>query len=152
FFGRSGWFGTPELTDVFWAGDQRTDFEPDDGMPTILPIGIGLGLVGISTYGHDIAGYQSATNPGATKELYYRWTEIGAWSPVMRTHHGSKPTTYEPGATVANWMWWSDAETTEHFRRHAALHMALVPFMEGLAKVAAKTGLPIWRGLMISYP
>ena len=34
-------------------------------------------------------------------------------------------------------MWWSDAETTEHFRRHAALHMALVPYMEGLAKVDA---------------
>ncbi|HEY8090340.1 MAG TPA: TIM-barrel domain-containing protein, partial [Polyangiaceae bacterium] len=33
-FVRSGWLGTPALADVFWAGDQRTDFEADDGMPT----------------------------------------------------------------------------------------------------------------------
>lgn len=144
FFTRSGWFGTPALADVFWAGDQRTDFETDDGLPTILPIGIGLGLVGISTYGHDIAGYQSATNPPSDRDLYYRWTELGAWSPVMRTHHGTNPT--------ANFVWHHDAESIEHFRRFAALHMALVPYMEGLAKVASSTGLPMWRGLMIPYP
>jgi alpha-D-xyloside xylohydrolase/alpha-glucosidase len=141
FFGRSGWFGTPALADVIWAGDQRTDFEPDDGMPTVLPIGIGLGVVGISTYGHDIAGYQSATNPTSTKELFFRWTELGAWSPVMRTHHGTRPKT--------EWSWSKDAETTEHFRRYAALHIALVPYLEGLARVAADTGLPMWRGLML---
>jgi alpha-glucosidase (family GH31 glycosyl hydrolase) len=62
----------------------------------------------------------------------------------MRTHHGSKPN--------GNWVWWSDAETTEQFRRYAKLHMALVPYMEGLAKVASETGLPIWRGLALAYP
>jgi sulfoquinovosidase len=144
FFGRSGWFGSPPLADVIWAGDQRTDFEPDDGMPTVLPIGIGLGLVGISTFGHDIAGYQSVTNPGSTKELFFRWTELGAWSPVMRTHHGSQP--------QLNWSWSKDAETIAHFKRYASLHMALVPFMEGLAKGASETGLPIWRGLAIGFP
>jgi hypothetical protein len=39
FFARSGWFGTPELVDVFWAGDQRTSFDVDDGLPTIIPMG-----------------------------------------------------------------------------------------------------------------
>jgi alpha-glucosidase (family GH31 glycosyl hydrolase) len=144
FFGRSGWFGTPALADVIWAGDQRTDFETDDGLPTVVPIGIGLGIVGISTYGHDIAGYQSATNAPSTKELYFRWTELGAWSPVMRTHHGTVP--------KLEWSWMRDDETTAHFKRYAQLHMALVPYLQGLAKVAAETGLPIWRGLMIGYP
>ena len=142
FFGRSGWFGTPALADVIWAGDQRTDFEPDDGLPTVLPIGIGLGVVGISTFGHDIAGYQSATNPTSTRELFFRWTELGAWSPVMRTHHGTRP--------MVEWSWSKDAETTAHFRRYAALHIALVPYLEGLARVAANTGLPMWRGLMLA--
>ncbi len=144
FFGRSGWFGTPELADVIWAGDQRTSFQEDDGMPTVLPIGIGLGVVGISTYGHDIAGYQSTTNPPSTKELFFRWTELGAWSPVMRTHHGYQ--------AQKNWSWESDEETTEHFARYARLHIALVPMWEGLAKVAHDTGLPIWRGLGMVFP
>ncbi|MFO0762058.1 MAG: glycoside hydrolase family 31 protein [Byssovorax sp.] len=144
FFSRSGWFGTPPLVDVFWAGDQRTDFEEDDGMPTVLPIGIGLGIVGESTYGHDIGGYQSATNPPATKEVYFRWTELGAWSPVMRTHHGTQP--------KKQWSWRSDAETIAHFRRYAELHMALVPFLEGLSAAASQTGMPMWRGLMLRFP
>jgi alpha-glucosidase len=144
FFGRSAWFGTPELMDVFWAGDQRTTFDADDGMPTVVPQAIGLGVVGISTFGHDIAGYQSANNPGSTKELYFRWTELGAWSPVMRTHHGAQPD--------LEWSWEKDDETIAHFRRYAELHMSLVPTFAGLAAEATATGLPIWRGLALRYP
>ena len=144
FFGRSGWFGTPQLADVIWAGDQRTSFQEDDGMPTVLPIGIGLGIVGVSTYGHDIAGYQSSTNPASTKELFFRWTELGAFSPVMRTHHGYQ--------AKNNWNWESDDETTEHFATYARMHVALAPMWEGLAKVASETGVPIWRGLGLEFP
>ncbi len=144
FFGRSAWFGTPEIMDVFWGGDQRTTFDADDGLPTVVPQAIGLGVVGISTYGHDIAGYQSANNPGSTKELYFRWTELGAWSPVMRTHHGAQPD--------LEWSWEKDDETIAHFRRYAELHMSLVPTFAGLAAHATETGLPIWRGLALHFP
>lgn len=144
FFARSAWFGSPELVDVFWAGDQQTSFTPDDGIPTIIPQAIGLGVVGISSYGHDIAGYQSGIGDGSSKELFLRWTSLGAWSPVMRTHHGAQP--------LKQWSWEKDAETTEHFRASAALHMALVPLMASLAKQASETGLPIWRGLAIAFP
>jgi len=144
FFGRSGWLGSAPLMDVMWPGDQRTDFETDDGLPTILPIGIGLGIVGISTYGSDIAGYQSATNPDSTKELFFRWTEVGAWSPVMRTHHGTQP--------LLEWNWQSDADTTAHFARYARQHIALAPYLQGLATTAHATGFPMWRGLMLAYP
>lgn len=144
FFGRSGWLGTPELADVIWAADQRTSFDADDGLPTVVPIGIGLGVAGVSTYGHDIGGYQSATNEGATKELFYRWTELGAWSPVMRTHHGAQP--------EGNVIWEHDEETIAHFRRYAARHVSLLPLFEALALQAAQTGLPIWRGLALEFP
>lgn len=155
FFGRSGWLGTPQLADVIWAGDQRTDMQPDDGLPTVVPIGIGLGVTGVSTYGHDIGGYQSATNEVTSKETFFRWTSLAAWSPVMRTHHGTKPSTYpgmDPPLNQDQWRWDTDAETIEHFRRYAAQHMALVPLFEGLARAAADTGVPIWRGLFMAYP
>lgn len=155
FFGRSGWLGTPALADVIWGGDQRTDMQADDGMPTVLPIGIGLGVTGVSTYGHDIGGYQSATNEVTSKETFFRWASLAAWSPVMRTHHGTRPSTYpgmDPPRNQDQWRWDTDAETIEHFRAYATLHMALVPLFEGLAKVAADTGVPIWRGLFMAYP
>lgn len=143
-FVRSGWLGTAQLADVFWAGDQRTDFEPDDGLPTILPIGIGVGLAGVSTFGSDIAGYQSATNPTSTKELFFRWTELGAWSPVMRTHHGTEP--------KLEWSWESDADSTAHWVRYAKLHMALAPTMRSLSQQAHDTGVSIWRPLAVEFP
>jgi len=76
--------------------------------------------------------------------VFFRWTELGAWTPVMRTHHGNAPD--------KNWSWSKDAQTTEHFRRYASLHMSLVPWWEGLAKVASQTGLPLWRGMAIEFP
>lgn len=144
FFARSGWFGTPSVADVIWAGDQKTNLDRDDGMPVIIPIGIGLGMVGVSTYAHDIAGYNSTTVKPSTKEVFFRWTELGAWTPVMRTHHGNYPDD--------NWAWDSDAETTAHFRRYARLHMALLPMWEGLAKLASQSGMPIWRGMALHFP
>lgn len=154
FFGRSGWLGTPQLADVIWAGDQRTTMDADDGLPTIVPIGIGLGLTGVSTYGHDIGGYQSGTNAVTNKETFFRWTALGAWSPVMRTHHGTNPSypAANPPKNPDMWTWDKDAETIAHFKKYADLHMALVPLFEGLAKVAADTGLPIWRGLFLAAP
>jgi alpha-glucosidase len=143
-FVRSGWLGTAPLADVFWAGDQRTDFEVDDGMPIVVPIGVGVGLSGVSTFGSDIAGYQSATNPTSTKELFFRWTELGAWSPVMRTHHGTQP--------KLEWNWQSDADSTAQWVRYAKLHMSLAPYLRGLAQAANTTGVSIWRALAVEFP
>ncbi|MFO0589469.1 MAG: glycoside hydrolase family 31 protein [Polyangiaceae bacterium] len=154
FFGRSGWLGTPALADVIWAGDQRTNMAADDGFPTVVPIGIGLGVTGVSTYGHDIGGYQSGTNAVTNQETFFRWTALAAWSPVMRTHHGTNPNdpSQDPPKNPDMWTWDKDEETILHFKKYADLHMSLVPFFEGLAKVAHDTGLPIWRGLFMAYP
>jgi len=143
-FVRSGWLGSPPLVDAWWPGDQRTDFEVDDGMPNVVPVQVGVGLSGISTYGSDIAGYQDATNPPTSKELFFRWTELGAWSPVMRTHHGSYP--------KLNWNFLSDSDSTAHWARYARLHVALAPYLRGLAQVAHDTGVSIGRGLAVEFP
>ncbi|MBL8933539.1 MAG: hypothetical protein JNM69_03240 [Archangium sp.] len=144
FFSRAGWYGANAYAPVVWAGDQRTSFQRDDGLFTVLPIGINLGLSGVSTYGHDIAGYQSTTNPNSTKELFFRWTSLGALSPVMRTHHGIDPRD--------NWNLEKDAETLAHYRRWAKFHTQLFPFFDGLAKEAETNGLPIMRGLFLEAP
>ncbi|MFT3838145.1 MAG: glycoside hydrolase family 31 protein [Myxococcaceae bacterium] len=144
FFARSGWLGSSTHTPVLWAGDQRTDFEPDDGFPTVVPYGLGLGLAGVSTYGTDIAGYQSATNPVSTKELFFRWTTLGAFTPVMRTHHGSD--------ARHSWKLDSDAETMAHWARWARFHISLIPFLDGLSAIAETKGIPPMRALALEFP
>ncbi|MBK7862428.1 MAG: hypothetical protein IPJ65_28225 [Archangiaceae bacterium] len=144
FFTRSGWFGSNEVTPVVWAGDQRTDFQADDGMPTIIPMGLGLGLGGVSTYGHDIAGYNSTGTVPSTREVFYRWTVLGALSPVMRTHHGL--------SARQNWRWDQDAETTDWYRRWATLHLRLFPYLDGASVEAETRGLPLMRALVLEFP
>lgn len=144
FFSRSGWIGSNAYSPVVWAGDQRTDFERDDGLFTVIPMGINLGLAGVNTYGHDVGGYQSNTNPVGTKELYFRWTTLGALTPVMRTHHGID--------ARHNWHFDTDADTLAHFRRWAKFHMRLYPFFDGLSANAEATGLSTMRALAVEFP
>ncbi len=144
FFARAGWLGSNQVTPVVWAGDQRTSFQKDDGLPTVIPMGINLGLAGVSMYAHDIAGYQSATNPPSTKELFFRWTSLGALTPVMRTHHGID--------ARRNWKFDSDAETLAHYKRWAQFHIQLYPYLDAHSAVAEGTGVPIVRALAMVQP
>lgn len=144
FFARAGWLGSNLVTPVVWAGDQRTSFQKDDGLFTVIPMGINLGLAGVNTYAHDIAGYQSATNPPSTKELFFRWTSLGALTPVMRTHHGID--------ARRNWRFDSDAETLAHYRRWAKFHVQLFPYLDAHSAEAEASGVPTVRGLPLMFP
>ncbi len=144
FFVRSAYLGSQPLVSVIWAGDQQTDFTAGDGLKSVIPIGIGLGVTGFPYYGHDIAGYMSQLSAPTTRELFYRWTSLGALSPVMRTHHGK--------SAAENWNWETDPETTAHFARWANLHLRLFPYLYGLAAQSADTGLPMMRALALEYP
>lgn len=144
FFARAGWLGSNAVTPVVWAGDQRTSFQKDDGLPTVIPMGINLGLAGVSMYAHDVAGYQSATNPPSTKELFFRWVSLGALTPVMRTHHGLD--------ARHNWKLDSDAETLAHYKRWAQFHIQLYPYLDAHSAEAEATGVPIVRGLPLMAP
>ncbi len=144
FFARAGWIGSNTVTPVVWAGDQRTSFQKDDGLPTVIPMGINLGLAGVSMYAHDIAGYQSATNPPSTKELFFRWVSLGALTPVMRTHHGIDARN--------NWRLDSDAETLGHYKRWAQFHIQLYPYLDAHSAEAEATGVPIVRALALMTP
>jgi alpha-glucosidase len=144
-FVRSASLHSQPLVQVIWGGDQRTDFESDDGLPTVMPIGIGLSAVGFPFVTHDIAGYQGSTNPPGDQELFFRWTELGAFSPIMRTHHGTHPT--------LNVNIFTNDDTIAHWQRYSSLHMRLYPYLRKLALAAcAKGGAPLWTPLPLAFP
>ena len=140
-FARSGYTGVQRVSQVHWVGDQEANFSPYDGLPTVVPAMLSLGLSGVPFVTHDIAGFSGGPS---TKELFLRWTELGAFTPIMRTHEGGKK--------FENWSWETDAETTAHFRRFARIHQVLAPEMRALADEAARTSLPIVRHLMLVFP
>lgn len=148
-FSRSGWLGSQGTAQIVWIGDQEADFLPGDGLPTVVPALLNLGLSGVPFVTHDIAGYSGGPS---TMELFMRWTELGAFTSVMRTHEGLN--------ARANWSWNGGptatpeeaADTLAHFRRFARIHMALVPTFEALADEAAATSMPILRHLLLEFP
>ncbi len=151
FFSRSGHTGSWAWSPVVWGGDQNTDWDLLDGLPSALTLGVNLGATGVPFYGSDIGGY--STLPGQEvrdKELFLRWTELAAWTPVMRTHHGHD--------AARNWQLvetettLSDAETLEHFGRLARLHQSLYPYLHALAARAVTTGWPLMRGVFLHHP
>lgn len=143
-FHRSAHLYSQRYVQILWAGDQRTDFQRDDGMPTVIPMGLGAAAVGFPFFAHDIAGYQSSTNPVVSKELFFRWTSLGAYTPIMRTHHGTHAT--------QNWNLRSDVESTDHFRTYAELHVRLFPYLYGLAERATQQGHPLWLAMGLLFP
>ncbi len=141
YFARSGWAsangGTSGLAPTVWGGDQNTNWLYDDGLPTVVPIGAHVGFGGVAIFGSDVGGYTSVMIPPTTKSLFFRWTTLAAFTPLMRTHHGS--------TECRNWSFDRDADTLAHFKRYASVHTRLYPYLRGLVDEALSTGWPLLR-------
>jgi alpha-glucosidase (family GH31 glycosyl hydrolase) len=137
-FDRSGYAGSQGYTPVVWGGDQRPDWTQDHGLPSVVRGGITAGLSGFAIWGPDIEGN------GFSKELWARWVEFGALTPIMRNHLWSKPY----GAVDL----WYDSQTVGLFRSYAQLHISLFPYLYTYAQEAAKDGLPVMRHPLLEFP
>ncbi len=137
-FDRSGYAGSQGYTRVIWGGDQFPNWTQDYGLPSVVRGGITTGLSGFAVWGPDIAGN------GYSKELWTRWVEFGALTPIMRNHLWNKPY----GAVDL----WYDAQTIDTFRRYAGLHVSLFPYFYTYAHEATKDGLPIMRHPFLEFP
>lgn len=143
FFMRSGYLGSQPYQPVVWAGDQDTDFDPTFGLPTVITAALNMGVSGVPIFTHDIAGYASFANPPSTKELYFRWTELGCFTPVMRTHNG-----YD---YYTNWNWNTDEDTITMFKTYATLHVELFPYIYTYITQAHNNGTPIMQALWLKF-
>lgn len=79
-----------------------------------------------------------------TPELLMRWTELNAFTAVLRTHEGLEPSV----ATQFD----SSPETLAHMRRFAKVYKGLASYRKGLVVEAATRGYPVVRHLFLHYP
>lgn len=140
-FTRSGHTFSPGEVQVVWPGDQEAEFEPYDGIATVLPAAINMGISGVPYFGHDIAGFSGGPS---TKELFFRSMAMGAFMPIMRTHDGLK--------RELNHNFQSDADTLASFRDYVSIHNSLVPYLLELADQYETSGAPIVRHLILEFP
>lgn len=95
-FSRAGYLYAPKYTLSLWAGDQSMNFKKNTGLPSCLTAMLSSSLVGYSNTHCDIGGYSSYELPFQktsvrTEILMTRWMQLGAFSPVFRTHEGNLP-------------------------------------------------------------
>ena len=89
FFNRAGYKDNSRYTSLIWNGDQHVDFTDDFGMASALRAMLSFSGIGFSH--SDIGGYTTVPFIKRSKELYIRWLEMNAFTPIMRSHEGNKP-------------------------------------------------------------
>ena len=95
--------------------------------------------VGLPYTSSDLGGHTSTV----TDEMYVRWIQYGALSPIMRVHC-TKPYSRMP------WLYGETAERVTH--QYVDLRYRLLPLYYALAHENYETGLPLLRRLDVSYP
>jgi len=138
---RSGFTGEQEVAHVVWAADQEADFDENDGMPTVVTAALNIGFSGVPYFTHDIGGFSGGPRD---KETFLRWTELGAFTPFMRTHNGLQK--------MKNHEFDSDPETLEFFTEFTRIHSELFPYFKKLLLEAKETGLPAIRHTVLADP
>ncbi|MFX0022815.1 MAG: alpha-glucosidase [Candidatus Hermodarchaeota archaeon] len=143
FFTRSGYSKISRYTTLVWAGDQLVNWSIHDGLATVIPAGISLGFCGIGYYHFDIGGFHSLGDYIRDKEVFMRWTELSAFTMIMRTHESIRP--------YQNWQFDSDDDTLNHFSRMSQIYVHLKPYIQQLSKEYIETGIPPIRACYLHY-
>jgi alpha-glucosidase len=111
--------------------------------------------VGYGYWSHDIGGHMRA-NLGAKPpsgqaqdpdypELYTRWVQWGAFSPILRTH-----TTKDPDSERRIWAY--PVQFAEAMRDAFVLRYSLIPYIYTAARLTYDTGISIVHPLYYDYP
>jgi alpha-glucosidase len=148
FFARSGYLGTGGNVPMVWAGDQATDFDLADGLPAALCGALNAGMSGIPLWGSDISGYHYLYNPPPDKEVYLRWTEVGAFSADMHDENEGSGN----GPSSERWQIWDDQESQDVYRKYAGIKTRMLPYVRVAVAEARQAGAPVMRHLYLTNP
>jgi Glycosyl hydrolases family 31 TIM-barrel domain/Glycosyl hydrolase family 31 C-terminal domain/Domain of unknown function (DUF5110) len=98
--------------------------------------------VGFGYWSHDIGGHMDGP---VEPELYTRWIQFGAFSPILRTH-----TTKNPGAERRIWAY--PVEYSDAMREAFLLRSSLIPYIYTASRQTYDTGVPFLRPLYWDSP
>lgn len=141
FYARAGMTGACSFTPAVFPGDETTTWDKGHGLPSVIPAMLNLSLSGCYAFTTDIGGYFDFLTPRTREDLFIRWSQLAALTPIMRIHNSSF------NRSVYPWTWVEGAHedppqynTIGIFRRYARLKVNLIPLVAHWAQRAAKTG------------
>ena len=99
-------------------------------------------------WSHDIGGHKFIEDDNVYEfdpEMYVRWVQYGALSPILRTHSNKDP-------MLAKEIWKYRGEYFNALYNAIRLRYALVPYIYTMAREAFDTGISLCRPMYYDYP
>jgi alpha-glucosidase len=133
---RSGFAGIQRYS-TMWTGDNNSTWE---ALALTLPMFQSLGLSGQPFIGSDIPGFMGR----ADGELMVRWYQAGFLVPFCRNHANNNAYDHEP--------WRFGPYYEDIVRKYLKLRYRLMPFLYTTLEEAHRTGVPLFRPLLLNFP
>ncbi len=143
FFTRAGYTGTGKYSTMMWNGDNHVDFSVDLGLPSVIPAMLSLTCCGFGLSHSDIGGYTTFYNLRRSEELFMRWCEMNAFSPLLRGHEGLNPD--------LNAQFDASEAVLRHGKYMSQIHKQLRPYLVAADRKNSETGVGIVRPLFFYY-
>ncbi|MCD6204707.1 MAG: DUF5110 domain-containing protein [Candidatus Marinimicrobia bacterium] len=127
---------------IGFSGDAFINWKSLDYQPyfTATAANVGFGF-----WSHDIGGHMYGES---TPELYTRWVQFGAFSPILRTH--CTKAGHEGG--IERRIWAYPLEYFYAMREAFLLRKALLPYIYTAAREAYDTGISMCHPMYYEYP
>lgn len=142
---RSAFAGQQRYAANSWSGDTNGDWET---FKKQIPAGLNFSLCAIPYWNSDIGGFwvrNSSSQNADYRELYVRWLQYGAFTPMMRSHGTSTPREIWQFGKKEDWAY----DAIEKFIK---LRYKLLPYHYSLSwDVTANSG-SIMRMLSMDFP
>lgn len=132
---RAGYAGIQRYS-TMWIGDNNSTW---DALALSIPMFQSLGLSGEAFVGADIGGFIGR----ADGELLTRWYQVGFLTPFCRSHKAIDGYDQEP--------WRFGQYYEDIIRKYLKLRYRLLPFLYTTVEEAHRTGLPVFRPLLLNY-
>jgi len=133
---RAGFAGVQRYA-TMWTGDNGSTWEH---LALTLPMFESLGLSGQPFVGADVGGFFGRSNG----ELLTRWYEVAVLPPFCRNHKNRQDNDQEP--------WRFGKHYEDIIRKYLKLRYRLLPFLYTVLEEAHRTGVPMFRPLVLNYP
>jgi len=144
---RSTFAGQQRAAATTWSGDIGADWGVYAAQ---IPAGLNHSMAGIPYWTFDIGAYSLGCQGGvfsnggkdpAYQELYTRMFQLGAFSPIFRSHGSETPREI-----------WEFGEYTPTLVKFDNLRYRLLPYIYSLAWQVTHNGYSIMRGLPMDFP
>jgi len=145
---RSAFAGQQRYAAQSWSGDIVSSWKV---LRDQIPAGLNFSLCGIPYWNTDIGGfwanriYPDGIEDKAFHELYVRWLQFGAFTPMMRSHGTNTPREIFLFGKKGDWAY--DVQ-----EKYIKMRYNLLPYMYSMAYDITSHGGSMMRALSMDFP